>query len=164
MRGQCRFLVQDLAALQAGDKYDLVLSVTVLQHIVASDALHAALERMVAHLDSDGLLVLLEAAPERPVDKCDSPTFRARTRSSYLRLFADCGLELRALTGVDPAPFRTWLLPHLPHLSPGMRRAALALVTALSLPIEALLGRMLVRSSWHALFVLAHARKAPDAC
>jgi SAM-dependent methyltransferase len=156
---RCRFLVQDLAALEAGHPYDLVLSVTVLQHILEAAALRAALQRMVQHLDQHGLLVLLEAAPEQPVERCDSAIFRARTRGSYLRLFEECGLELRALTGVDPAPFRTWLLPHLPQLPPRARLAALAAVTAASLPIDVPFGRALVERSWHAVFVLGHARR-----
>jgi SAM-dependent methyltransferase len=156
LRGRCRFLVQDLAALQAGDKFDLVLSVTVLQHIVEVDALRAALQRMVQHLAEDGAMVLLEAAPQHPVGTCDSAIFRARPRSSYLRLFSECGLEVRATTGVDPAPFRTWLLPHLPRLPSAVRLAALAAVTGLSLPIDVPFGRSMVGRSWHAVFVLAH--------
>jgi len=73
--------------------------------------------------------------------------------------FAECGLELRAMSGVDPAPFRTWLLPHLPRFSPAVRRVALAAVTALSLPIDVPFGRALVARSWHAVFVLGHARR-----
>ncbi len=153
----CRFLVQDLAALEAGDRYDLVLSVTVLQHILEPAALRASLQRMARHLDPEGRLVLLEAAPERPIQRCESAIFRARARSTYLRLFAECGLELQALTGVDPAPFRTWLLPHLPRLPAAARAAALAAVTAASMPIDVTLGRKLTRHSWHAVFVLAHA-------
>ena len=160
LRGQCRFLVQDLAALEAGDTYDLVLSVTVLQHILDAEALRAALQRMVQHLDRDGAMVLLEAAPQHPVGTCDSAIFRARARSSYLRLFSECGLEVRAITGVDPAPFRTWLLPHLPQLPSPMRLAALAAVTALSLPIDVPFGRLMVERSWHAVFVLGHSRNA----
>jgi len=160
LRGQCRFLVQDLASLQAGDKFDLVLSVTVLQHIVDPRALRASLQRMVEHLAEDGVLLLLEAAPQRALGQCDSPTFCARPRSSYLRLFAECGLELRATSGVDPAPFRTWLLPRLPRFSPAVRRVALAAVTALSLPIDVPFGRALVARSWHAVFVLTHARNS----
>jgi len=150
--------VQDLAALQADEKFDLVLSVTVLQHILEGEALRTALQRMVAHLEEDGVLILLEAAPERTAGDCDSAIFRARPRASYLRLFAECGLEVRALTGVDPAPFRTWLLPHLRQLPSGVRLAALATATALSLPIDVPFGRLLVGSSWHAVFVLTRAR------
>lgn len=158
LRGRVRFLVQDLAALQAADKYDLVLSVTVLQHIIEAEPLRAALQRMVTHLDDEGVLVLLEAAPERAVVTCDSATFRARTSSAYLQMFRDHGLELRATSGVDPAPFRTWLLPHLPRLSPAMRLAALAAATALSLPVDVPFGRSWTQRSWHRLFVLGHAR------
>jgi SAM-dependent methyltransferase len=158
VRAQCRFLVQSLAALEMEDRFDLVLSVTVLQHILDPAALRAALQRMVDHLADGGTLILLEAAPRRAVPRCDSAIFRARARNCYLRLFAECGLELRALTGVDPAPFRTWLLPHLPHLSPRVQIAALAIVTALSLPIDVIFGRSAAGASWHAVFVLARSR------
>jgi SAM-dependent methyltransferase len=158
-RGQCRFLVQDLQALAAGEKFDVVLSVTVLQHILDPAALRAALQRMVDTLADGGVLILLEAAPLRRIETCDSAIFRARPRSSYLRLFADCGLTVRAVTGVDPAPFRTWLLPYLPRLSPRLRLAALMSVTALSLPIDLLFGRRAAGRSWHAVFVLARARE-----
>ena len=61
-------------------------------------------------------MVLLEAAPTARVDRCDSTVFKARQRDVYLDMFRECGLELRALTGVDPAPFRTQLLPHVRRL------------------------------------------------
>jgi len=159
-RGQRRFLVQDLAALDGDERYELVLSVTVLQHILDGAALRAALRRMAQHLAVGGTLVLLEAAPARPSARCDSATFLARPRASYLRLFEECGLELRALHGVDPAPFRTWLLPHLPRLPRAMRLAALACVTAASLPVDLALGRTLAACSWHAVFVLGRAGDA----
>jgi 2-polyprenyl-3-methyl-5-hydroxy-6-metoxy-1,4-benzoquinol methylase len=158
LRGECRFLVQDLTALATGERFDLVLGVTVLQHILDAAALRLALQRLVEHLDENGVLILLEAAPERALGSCDSAVFRARSRSSYLRLFAECNLEVRATSGVDPAPFRTWLLPRLPRLHPAARLAALAGVTALSLPIDVPFGRRWAARSWHALFVLAHAR------
>lgn len=162
LRGQCRFLVQDLAALQAGEKFDLVLSVTVLQHILDPAALRASLQRLVEHLQEDGVLILLEAAPQHAHVRCDNAIFRARTRDSYLALFRECGLAVRAMSGVDPAPFRTWLLPHLPRLPRAVRLAALAAVTALSLPIDVPFGRSLLGRSWHAVFVLAP-RRIPHA-
>ncbi len=122
------------------------------------ERLRAALCRMVAHLAPGGTLILLEAAPARAVASCDSPIFQARQRSDYLRLFADCGLRLRSITGVDPAPFKTWLLPHLPRRVRPVRIAALALATALSIPIDVLLGRRAVTRSWHAVFILEQQR------
>ena len=154
----CRFLVQDLAVLDAGQRFDLVLSVTVLQHILEPQGLRAALQRMVDHLTEGGTLILLEAAPNRAVANCDTSIFRARQRSDYLRLFADCGLRVRAITGVDPAPFKVWLWPYLPQLTRRVRTAALAVVTALSIPIDVLFGRSAVEHSWHAIFILERAR------
>ena len=154
----CRFLVQDLAQLDAGEKYDLVLCVTVLQHILDPQRLRAALRRLADHLAPGGTLILLEAAPSRAVASCDSPIFQARERSEYLRLFAECGLRLREVGGVDPAPFKAWLMPRLPRLAPAVRTAALAAATALSIPIDVLLGRRAVTRSWHAVFILEQQR------
>src|SRR5205814_10258399 len=112
------------------------------------------MHRMVAHLAQRGTLILLEAAPNRTVESCDSPIFRARQRSAYLRLFADCGLRVRAITGVDPAPFKSWLLPYLPPLPQQLRTAALAVVTALAIPLDVPFGRRAVERSWHQVFLL----------
>ncbi len=155
---RCRFLVQDLAELDAGEEFDLILSVTVLQHVLDPAALRTAVERLAQHLSPTGTLLLLEAAPRRRTQSCDSAVFRARERSSYLELFAQCGLTLRTMRGVDPAPFRPWLLPHMRSLPRTLGLAALALTTALSLPVDMLVGRRAVGASWHALFVLGQAR------
>lgn len=157
---RCRFLVQDLAALDAGGQFDLVLGVTVLQHILDADALRAAVERMTSHLAPGGRMVLLEAAPARIARHCDTSVFRARHRSVYLDLFAAAGLEVQAITGVDPAPFKTWLLPHIRRLPRALALAAIGAVTMLSAPIDLPLGRRLTEQSWHAVFVLQHAAGA----
>jgi SAM-dependent methyltransferase len=151
---RCRFLVQDSAALDAGEPFDLVLGVTVLQHILDPQALRAAVERIARHMAPAGRIVLLEAAPTSFADQCDSTVFEARRRDVYLRLFADCGLRVRGITGVDAAPFRTLLLPQLPRLPRPLAIGALAVATALSLPIDALFGRLAVGRSWHAVFLL----------
>jgi hypothetical protein len=65
---------------------------------------------------------------------------------------------------VDPAPFRTYLLPHLPRLPRPVAAAALALATALSVPIEGLFGRLAVERSWHAVFVLEPSGGAEALC
>jgi SAM-dependent methyltransferase len=48
--------------------------------------------------------------------------------------------------------------PHLPQLAAPVRTAALALATALSVPIDVLLGRSAVKRSWHAVFILEQER------
>lgn len=157
---RCRFLIQDLCGLESGAQHDLVLGVTVLQHILEPDRLRRALERMVAHLQPEGRMVLLEAAPIESSGRCDSTIFTARERRAYLELFAQCGLRVRSISGVDPAPFRPWLLPHLARLPRLMRSAAAVAVSALSLPIDALFGRRALQRSWHAVFVLEHATRS----
>jgi SAM-dependent methyltransferase len=152
--GRCRFQVQDLSNLKVGERFDLVLGVTVLQHILDTEALRTALTAMTAHLAPGGRMILLEAAPVAQVDRCDSTVFKARHRDVYLDMFRDGHLELRALTGVDPAPFRRQLLPYVRKLPSEVSLGLLALATAISLPIDALFGRSAVRRSWHAVFVL----------
>jgi 2-polyprenyl-3-methyl-5-hydroxy-6-metoxy-1,4-benzoquinol methylase len=157
LSSRCRFLVQDLAQLDAGGPYDLVLGVTVLQHILDPVSLRVAVARLAKHLARNGRMVLLEAAPSHPTRRCDSAVFTARDRLTYLKLFEDCGLRLRALSGVDPAPFKTWLLPHVRRLPRGLATVVLATTCALSLPIDALFGRRALEYSWHTVFVLEHA-------
>lgn len=156
LSSRCRFSVQDSTALEIDGTFDLIVCVTVLQHVLDAGALRSALERMTLHLAPGGRLVLLEAAPARVSNRCNSLVFTARHRAVYLRLFRACGLRLQALTGVDPAPFKMWLLPHLPRLPRPLRVLALALATALSAPLDALCGRRLAERSWHAVFVLTH--------
>lgn len=155
--GRCEFLTQDLAALEVAGQFDLILGVTVLQHILEPARLQASVERLAARLAADGRLILLEAAPERAVTSCDSPIFRARPREEYRRLFAASGLSVEAITGVDPAPFRPWLLPHLPRIPRLLRTPALAAVTLASIPLDVPFGRVAVGRSWHAVFVLQRA-------
>jgi ubiquinone/menaquinone biosynthesis C-methylase UbiE len=149
-----RFIVQDLAHLDAGGPFDLILGVTVLQHILDPELLRSAVKRMARHLAPGGRMVLLEAAPASIAEQCDTTVFRARQRSVYLALFAEEGFDLRAISGVDPAPFKTWLLPHLRRLPRPLGMSALAAVTLASTPIDVLFGRIAVQRSWHAVFVL----------
>jgi 2-polyprenyl-3-methyl-5-hydroxy-6-metoxy-1,4-benzoquinol methylase len=157
---QCRFLVQDLAQLDAGEKFDLIIGVTVLQHILDPEALRSAIRRMADHLAPGGRMVLLEAAPTNIEERCDTTVFRARHRNVYLYLFGQAGMELQAITGVDPAPFKTWLLPYLRRLPRPLGISAVAAVTLLSTPIDVMFGRIAVQRSWHAVFVLQHKGEA----
>ncbi len=101
-------------------------------------------------------MVLLEAAPTAHARHCDTSIFRARRRDEYLELFDQCGLRVRSVTGVDPAPFKYKLLPHLKRLPRALRVAATTAASLASLPFDALLGRQAVDRSWHAVFVLEH--------
>jgi 2-polyprenyl-3-methyl-5-hydroxy-6-metoxy-1,4-benzoquinol methylase len=161
LQDRCRFATQNVTALDAGGRFDLVLAVTVLQHILEPIALRASFRRMVEHLAPGGRMVILEAAPTATAKHCDTSIFRARRRSEYLELFAESGLQLRAITGVDPAPFKYKLLPHLRRLPRQLAIAASTVATALSLPIDACFGRYAANRSWHAVFVLERA-PAPD--
>lgn len=151
---RCHFETGDVAALEVKGEFDLVLGVTVLQHILDPAALRSALSRLAARVTRGGRIVLLEAAPLKLMNRCDSTVFTARPRAFYADLFDTCHLELAASTGVDPAPFRAKLLPHLRSMPRPLSLALIAVATALSLPVNALLGRRFADSSWHTVFVL----------
>src|SRR5581483_1039540 len=157
----CRFEVSDISDLQVDGEFDLVLGVTVLQHILDPKALRSALVGMSSRVADGGRIVLLEAAPIVPVHRCNTSVFRARPRDVYLDLFRDCDLQLTASTGVDPAPFRARVLPHLRSLPRPVSLGLIALTTALSVPVNGILGRYCLASSWHAVFVLRPARGRP---
>lgn len=158
---RCHFGVGDLASLETGERYALIVGVTVLQHILEPAALQRAIDNLARHLAPGGRMVLLEAAPTRRVGRCDTPIFTARDAETYRAAFTAAGLAVDAVTGVDPAPFKTLLLPHYARLPRALRIAALAAVVALSWPIDALLGRVAARASWHKVFVLSHAGDRP---
>ena len=151
---RCRFHVKDISALDVEGEFDLVLGVTVLQHILDPGALRATLQALSTRVAPEGRIVFLEAAPAEHVSRCDTTIFRARPRELYLGLFRECDLELTALTGVDPAPFRSRLLPHLRSLPKVLATGLIALTTVLSLPVNGLLGRRSAAVSWHTVFVL----------
>jgi SAM-dependent methyltransferase len=151
---RCRFAVADLAHLNLGEQFDMVLGVTVLQHILDPAAFRSAIFAMADHVAPQGRMILLEAAPRTPSSRFDSTVFTARRRDVYLETLHACGLKVRALTGVDPATLTKQLLPHLRKLPRGAGLGLLALATALSLPFNALFGRRAVKRSWHAVFVL----------
>ena len=150
------YIVGDLRTLDLGRLFDLVLAVTVLQHILDDAAFARAAANVARHLAPRGRAVLLEAAPSRANASCDTAVFRARTAEEYLDAFRAAGLRAVRVTGVDPAPFKTRVLPRYRTLPPLAAKTAMFAATALSLPVDALLGRRLTAASWHKVFLLEH--------
>lgn len=150
------YRVADLRTLDLGRTFDLVLSVTVLQHILDDAEFARAAHSVARHLAPGGRAVLLEAAPSRPNAACDTHVFRARTAEQYLAAFRAAGLRAVRVTGVDPAPFKQRVLPRYRTMPRLAARTAIFAATALSLPWDVLLGRRLMQASWHKVFLLEH--------
>lgn len=157
---RCRFQIGDASTFDAGRTFDRVLSVTVLQHILDRRRFEAAVATVVRHLTPGGRAVILEAAPSHRNATCDTAVFTARTMDDYLAAFRDAGLVPVSISGVDPAPFKTKILPFYRDMRRGFREIALLGVTMASLPIEVLAGRRWVNASWHKVFVLRHAEES----
>jgi SAM-dependent methyltransferase len=161
VHGRCRFEAADVTRLALGERYELIVGVTVLQHVLDPAAFARAVRNLADHLAPRGRMVLLEAAPTRRVDRCDTPIFTARDAASYEAAFRDAGLEVHAVTGVDPAPFKTLLLPHYARLPGALKLALLGTAVALAWPIDTFFGRLAVSASWHKVFVLRHGTDRP---
>lgn len=150
----CRFAVGDVTSLAVEGPFDLILVVTVLQHL--DDAgLESAVDGLTAALAPAGRLVLLEAAPRQRRERCDSAVFRARGFPAYREALGDRGLRLVECRGVDPLPLRTLFLPWYRHLPPTLGRSAATLVSATSLPFDWMLGPVLAGPSWHKVMVFS---------
>lgn len=154
---QCRFFVADAAAFALDGTFDRILGVTVLQHILDEGRLASAVANIVRHLAPDGRAILLEAAPTRPTTRCDSAVFVARPVEVYLDHFRQAGLHCVGLTGVDPAPFRTWVLPYYRSAPRPIAAAVMFGATMMSAPVDLLAPPALRRRAWHKVFVLEHA-------
>lgn len=153
---RCSFVLGDAITLQLGRAFDLIVCVTVLQHILDPVQARAAIVRLGAHLAPGGTLVLLEAAPTHSTSRCDSAVFRARTCDWYVEALHAAGLKVAAQRGVDPTPFKTWLLPYYRRVPRPLGNLGLALATAMALPLDWALGRWLGASSWHKVIVAKH--------
>lgn len=154
---RCEFQVGDVSELRLDRQFDLILSVTVLQHIVEVDRLDSALIAMARHLVPGGRIVLLEAAPTSGNSRCNTEMFLARAESVYRDAFARAGLRCVTTMGVDPVPLKTWLIPVYRRLPRVIALTALFGATAISLPFDLAFGHRLTRRSWHKVFVLAAA-------
>lgn len=153
---ECRFRYGNVVTARLGATFDRILVVTVLQHILAEADAARAIRNLARHLNPDGTLVMLEAAPTGVQRHCDTAVFNARSESFYREALTAAGLEPVAIAGVDPVPLKTALLPRFKILPRPLAVTALALVTAVSLPLDLLLAPRLVARSWHKIFVVRH--------
>jgi hypothetical protein len=135
-------------------RFDVVFGVTVLQHVLTAEQFERAVQSLTDHLAPGGRLILLEAAPSRPVSRCDSPIFVAREERFYCEAFRRAGLKCVTSIGVDPMPWKTAFLPHYGRLPRPLALAILMAITVVGLPVDLIFGRRLIEASWHKVFVL----------
>ena len=160
---RCQFQLGDAINAHLEGEFDLVLSVGVLQHIADHDRCAQALTRLSNLLAVGGTLLLLETAPTRHESRCNSRSFRVRTFDWYRRALGDAGLRVVEVLGVDPVPLASWILRHYRQLPRLMGDIALGATSAMSLPLDWLLGPSFPQTSWHKLIVAGHAAQGTSA-
>jgi 2-polyprenyl-3-methyl-5-hydroxy-6-metoxy-1,4-benzoquinol methylase len=149
-----RFIQADVSQLDLEKaSFDVVFGVTVLQHVLSERQLTETIARLARLLRPGGRMILMEAAPVLRNKTCETATFRARSLTTYLDGIEAAGLSLLDIRGVDPTPFKLWVVPRFAQWPRWLGLSSLALATLVSLPIDLILGRWLIRSSWHKVIV-----------
>lgn len=145
--------VADVASFRSVRQFDAIVSVTVIQHVTDKVEFQQVFERLSSQLRIGGKVVLLEAAPSDDNERCDSPIFRARPLSEYRSALENNGFRIDDIAGVDPMPFKTWLLPYLRSMPTSLANFSASAVAAISLPFDLLFARWLTNRSWHKVIV-----------
>lgn len=152
-RDACRFIRCDVTNIDLDERFDVIFGVTVLQHVLGTRTLAATIVRLAQHLKPGGRLIMVEAAPTLEHSGCDTQTFHARTLSTYVSHAVDAGLRITHVAGVDPAPFKLWVVPRFKRWPRPLALSFLAAATLLALPFDLLLAKLKVHQSWHKIIV-----------
>ncbi len=150
---RCRFIHSDISSLSLQQQFDVIIGVTVLQHVLNDTDLEAIIRQFSRALKPHGRLILVEAMPTHENGACDTQTFRARRLAVYSDAIKGSGLQISHIAGIDPAPFKLWVVPNFRRWPRPLALLALGLATLASLPVDLLLAPLLVRSSWHKIVV-----------
>jgi ubiquinone/menaquinone biosynthesis C-methylase UbiE len=153
----CRFMAADTAEFCLNARFNRILGITVLQHVLDPDRFQASIDRLAAHLAPGGRVVLLEVAPSRSSARCDSAIFTARSEQTYLDAFGRAGLRPIAIQAVDPAPFRMWFLPWYRSMPRPLATAGMFAATITGAPLDLAAASCDSAMSWHKVFVLTAA-------
>lgn len=149
----CDFAVGSVVSSRFERRFDVVLTVTVLQHVIDDGEFRAAIRNLAIQLRPGGTLTLLEVAPTRLTSNCDSAVFRARPFSSYRAALIDAGLEIVSVDGVDARLLRTLSLAAMRTLPAPLARALVSAAAPLALPLDFLAGRLFTNACWHKVIV-----------
>lgn len=103
-----RFKTGDIADLIPGDElYDLVISITVLQHITDEENMKKALANIHSVLKTGGQILIIEYAPKKS-SHLQSSYMVFRTRDEWVKLFNKSGFVLIKEKGVRILGFRLY--------------------------------------------------------
>lgn len=152
-RVDCDFTVGSVVSRRFGRRFDVVLAVTVLQHVLDDGEFHSAIRNLADHIAPGGALVLLEVAPTQLTSCCDSAVFRARPLAAYRAALIGAGLEIVKVGGVDAQVLRTFSLAAMRTLPPKVARALVAAAALVAMPVDFMLGRLVPNACWHKVIV-----------
>jgi SAM-dependent methyltransferase len=161
LNGCCQFVHGDVTDLKLDRQFDLILGVTVLQHVLDDEQLLNTIARLRQHLRPGGRLVLMEAAPTHTFHRAETASFRVRPLIGYLAGIKAAGLELIDVRGVDPAPFKLWVVPRFREWPRWLANIALGTATACALPVDLLLAPILTSASWHKIIIARNSGGMP---
>jgi ubiquinone/menaquinone biosynthesis C-methylase UbiE len=132
--------------------FDLITSVTVLQHVTDTAEFKKSVSNLVRLLKPGGKLLILEVAPSALlVNAPFSAILKVRSEAEYLAFFAAAGAKLVDSFAVDVFPLKQWLILHSKQLPGYLYYILLHLALLVTVPIDFLLSgtRLFRQYSWH---------------
>jgi SAM-dependent methyltransferase len=152
-RVDCEFAAGSVVSHRFDRRFDVILAVTVLQHVIDEREFDAAIGNLASHLRPGGVLVLLEVAPTQLTTRCDSAIFRARALSRYCSTLGGAGLEIMKVGGVDARFLRTLSLSAMRTLPPKVARVLVSAAAFAALPVDFVVGPLFPNACWHKVIV-----------
>ncbi|MDD5492913.1 MAG: class I SAM-dependent methyltransferase [bacterium] len=152
-RNKVIFITAPAAEITLPDaSFDLITSVTVLQHITDTIEFKKTVANLVRLIKPGGKLLILEVAPSALlVNAPFSAILKVRSEAEYLDLFAAAGARLVDSFAVDVFPLKQWLILHSKQMPGYLYHILLHLALLVTIPIDFLLSgtRLFRQYSWH---------------
>ncbi len=132
--------------------FEIVTSVTVLQHVTDTAEFKKSICNLVRMLKPHGKLLILEVAPSALLINAPfSAILRVRSEAEYLAVFEAAGARLVDSFAIDVFPLKQWLILHSKKMPYLIYFMLLHLVLLITLPLDLTLSgtRLFRRHSWH---------------
>ena len=91
------------------NKFDKIISITVMQHILEDNLFLVALNKFQSQLKKGGKLILIESAPNKKI--VEKLTYkRERTLKTHITLFNKSGFKLKKVRGINHLSVRWYYI------------------------------------------------------
>ena len=154
------FVHSDVSELDfAPGSFDLITSVTVLQHVIDMKTFSRSIGKITDFLSRPGKVLIMEVAPSAAqIQKHSTSVLSVRTDRDYADAFKINGAELEDVFTVDVASLvQKQLIPATERIPRTLFNALVYPLVMLSFPVDYFLAgsRILTKESWHKVFLFS---------